>query len=200
VNGSVAPADKSGTSGPKQKIRGPRLAGRVGENGQYQEFALGQVTTLGRHPANTLRLADREVSKEHASIERVNGGFMLRDLESSNGTFVNGRRVKELRLRDGDEISLGGSRLIFQSGEGPSGPASTGVTVVASANSIPAFLAQIAPLEDNEFRPADQISDLVSLRQDYEKLRIATEFHRMVGMERDQRSLLDKILKVASSC
>ncbi|HVE87079.1 MAG TPA: adenylate/guanylate cyclase domain-containing protein [Myxococcales bacterium] len=154
-------------------------------------------TTLGRHPANTLRLADREVSKEHATIEKMGNHYLLRDLGSSNGTFVNGRRVRELRLRDGDEIALGNSRLIFHSGDGTQPPTAPGVTVVANAQSIPAFLAQIDQVAQNEFRPADEISDVSSLKQDYEKLRIAHEFQRQVGLERSIEKLGEKILKVA---
>jgi adenylate cyclase len=181
------------------QLKGARLAGRFAD-GKIGEFPLGEKTSLGRHPNNTLRLVDREVSKEHCTIERVGVTFLLRDLNSSNGTFVNGRKVRELRLRDGDEIALGNSRLVFHAGEGSGAQApasSAGVTVVASAQSMPAFLATVAQMESAEFRPADKLTDLETLRQDYEKLRIANEFHRLVGMERDLKSLLDKILKVA---
>ena len=181
------------------QLRGPRLSGRFAD-GKVGEFPLALATTLGRHPNNTLRLVDREVSKEHCVIERMGATYVVRDLNSSNGTFVNGRKVKELRLRDGDEIALGNSRLVFHGGDagGPGQPThSAGVTVVASAQSMPAFLATVAQLESAEFRPADKLNDLDTLRQDYEKLRIGNEFHRLVGMERDQKSLLDKILKVA---
>lgn len=181
------------------QLKGPRLAGRFAD-GKVGEFPLGDRTSLGRHPNNTLRLVDREVSKEHCVIEKVGATYLLRDLNSSNGTFVNGRKIRELRLRDGDEIALGNSRLVFHSGEGAAGASPTtsaGVTVVASAQSMPAFLATVAQMESAEFRPADKLSDLETLRQDYEKLRIANEFHRLVGMERDLKSLLDKILKVA---
>ena len=178
------------------QIRGPRLTGRM-PDGRVAEFALEPKTTLGRHPANTLRLADREVSKEHATIEKMGNHYLLRDLGSSNGTFVNGRRVRELRLRDGDEIALGNSRLIFHSGDGTQPPTAPGVTVVANAQSIPAFLAQIDQVAQNEFRPADEISDVASLKQDYEKLRIAHEFQRQVGLERSIEKLGEKILKVA---
>jgi adenylate cyclase len=181
------------------QLRGPRLSGRFAD-GKVGEFPLADTTSLGRHPNNTLRLVDREVSKEHCVLERLGGTYVLRDLNSSNGTFVNGRKIKELRLRDGDEIALGNSRLVFHTGEGLNpGQAqhSAGVTVVASAQSMPAFLATVAQLESAEFRPADKLTDLDTLRQDYEKLRIGNEFHRLVGMERDLKSLLDKILKVA---
>ena len=182
------------------QLKGPRLAGRFAD-GKYGEFPLAAKTTMGRHPNNTLRLVDREVSKEHATIERIGQSYLLRDLNSSNGTFVNGRKVRELKLRDGDEISLGNSRLVFHSGDlavpGMTPATSPGVTVVASAQSMPAFLATVEQKEEAEFRPVEKMNDLQQLRQDYEKLRIANEFHRLVGMERDLRSLLDKILAVA---
>lgn len=171
------------------------MAGRFAD-GKVGEFPLGERTSLGRHPNNVLRLVDREVSKEHCVIERVGATFIIRDLNSSNGTFVNNRKVRELRLRDGDEISLGNSRIVFH--EGVQGRTTAGgVTVVASAQSMPAFLATVAQIESAEFRSADKLNDIEVLKQDYEKLRIANEFHRLVGMERDLKSLLDKILKVA---
>lgn len=178
------------------QLKGPRLAGKFAD-GKQGEFPLAERTSLGRHPNNTLRLVDREVSKEHCVIERVGATFLLRDLNSSNGTFVNGRKVRELRLRDGDEIALGNSRLVFMSGTDQAPTANAGVTVVQSAHSMPAFLATVAQMESAEFRPADKLSDVDTLKQDYEKLRIANEFHRLVGMERDLPSLLDKILTVA---
>jgi adenylate cyclase len=191
---SPALAKGNGSEGTNGSITVPKLTSRSAD-GKLLEYPLGVKTTMGRHPANTIRLIDREVSKEHAAVERVGAAFVLRDLGSSNGTFVNGRRVRELRLRDGDEISLGNSRLVFHSGDVPTAPA--GVTVLASAQSVPAFLAQIEQGEEGEFRPADQVKDMQELRQDYEKLRIAHEFHRQVGVERDQKSLLDKILRAA---
>ena len=179
------------------QLRGPRLSGRFAD-GKVGEFPLAERTSMGRHPNNTLRLVDREVSKEHCVIEKVGATYLLRDLNSSNGTFVNGRKVRELRLRDGDEIALGNSRLVFHDGGGaPQATTSAGVTVVASAQSMPAFLATVAQLESAEFRPAEKLNDLETLKQDYEKLRIANEFHRLVGVERDLKSLLDRILKVA---
>lgn len=181
------------------QLRGPRLSGRFAD-GKVGEFPLADRTSLGRHPNNTLRLVDREVSKEHCVVERAGNTFLLRDLNSSNGTFVNGRKIKELRLRDGDEIALGNSRLVFHSGEGGAAGHTTnsaGVTVVANAQSMPAFLATVAQIESAEFRPAEKLNDLDTLRSDYEKLRIANDFHRLVGMERDLKSLLDKINEFA---
>jgi len=176
-------------------IRGAHLSGNL-PDGKWVTFPLGPRTTLGRHPGNDIRLSDREVSKEHAAIERNGATFVLRDLGSSNGTFVNGRRIRELKLREGDELVLGNCRLVFHGGDGER-PSSPRVTVVASGQSIPAFLAQIDQSEESEFRPADQLNDFNSLRQDYEKLRIAHELHRQVGLERNPKNLLDKVLQVA---
>lgn len=187
--------------------RGPHLQGRF-PDGTTGEFPLGELTTLGRHPSNTVRLVDREVSKEHATIERMGRDFILRDLGSSNGTFVNGRRVAELRLRDGDEINLGTSKLVFHTGEpagastqavpGTSpGRAAPRVTVVAQSHSIPAFLAQMDQQVPQNFRPAEQIQELATLKREYEKLRIAYEFHRQVSQQGKQADLFEQILSVA---
>jgi pSer/pThr/pTyr-binding forkhead associated (FHA) protein len=92
----------------------PRLVGRfAGEGG---EVALGPMTTFGRSPENSLQIGDRELSKQHFSIEKVGNSFLIRDLNSSNGTFINGRKISELRLREGDEISFGTSRVVFHGG------------------------------------------------------------------------------------
>jgi len=197
-------------------LRVPHLKGRF-PDGSTGDFPLGDLTTLGRHPSNTIRLVDREVSKEHANIERMGRDFVLRDLGSSNGTFVNGRRVAELRLRDGDEITLGASKLVFHVGEasgsfaqvpGPPvggtvpnpnnpGRAAPRVTVVAQSHSIPAFLAQMDQQVPQNFRPAEQIQELNTLKREYEKLRIAYEFHRQVSQKGKQEDLFEQILAAA---
>ncbi|WNG27287.1 FHA domain-containing protein [Cystobacter fuscus] len=202
---SQASPPSSKTAGP----RGPHLKGRF-PDGTTGEFSLGQLTTLGRHPSNTLRLVDREVSKEHATIERVGREYVLRDLGSSNGTFVNGKRVSELKLRDGDEIGVGATKLTFYSGESPgvAAPLSSGlggtmsrsprVTVVAQSHSVPAFLAQMDQQgPPQNFRPAEQIQELATLKREYEKLRTAYEFHRQVSQQGKQADLFEQILSVS---
>jgi len=81
-------------------------------------IALDQdLITIGRSPDNDLVLADSVVSRRHAIMERIKAGWFLRDLDSSNGTDINGQRVSEMRaLRNGDEILIGRSRLIFHDG------------------------------------------------------------------------------------
>ncbi|MFO0680428.1 MAG: adenylate/guanylate cyclase domain-containing protein [Sandaracinus sp.] len=69
--------------------------------------------TLGRHPNNTVQILDRIVSKEHCHIDLVDGRYVLRDLGSLNGSFVNGERITERVLSPGDEISIGSTRIVF---------------------------------------------------------------------------------------
>jgi pSer/pThr/pTyr-binding forkhead associated (FHA) protein len=66
---------------------------------------------LGREDVDVL-VEDPEVSRRHASVRPVDGGLEIDDLGSSNGTFVNGVRVRETKLlRHGDEIRLGAMSL-----------------------------------------------------------------------------------------
>ncbi len=192
-----SPAPTAQIYAPGQ-LKGPRLQGRF-VDGRSGEFPLGLKTTVGRHPNNVLRLVDREVSKDHAIIEKTGGYFLLKDLGSSNGTFVNSRKVKELRLKDGDRLMFGASEFTFLSGGADGLPGGTpGVTIVASAQSMPAFLAQIEQAKEKaDFKPADQIRDDKQLRDDYEKLRIAHEFQTALGNRSDGDGLYEKILKVA---
>jgi len=68
----------------------------------------GEPITLGRAQDCDIVLPEREISRYHARIEQDEAGFMIRDLGSKNGTFVNGEAVRDqpYRLRDGDEIQL----------------------------------------------------------------------------------------------
>jgi DNA-binding CsgD family transcriptional regulator len=73
--------------------------------------------TLGADPANDLPLpADPTLSRLHAALERYGAGWCVRDLDSRNGTFVNGQRVwRERPLRPGDELRVGATRLVYRS-------------------------------------------------------------------------------------
>jgi DNA-binding NarL/FixJ family response regulator len=69
--------------------------------------------TLGKAAAD-VQLADSTVSRLHAAIERVTGGWVIQDLGSRNGTFVNGAPVVGPRaLRSGDELRCGRTRMVF---------------------------------------------------------------------------------------
>ena len=91
----------------------PKLTAIAGP-AQGVTIALTQPeTTLGREPGNDLLLADRLVSRRHARVAATDGACLLHDLESANGTFVNGVPVKERALAHGDLIKIGASLLLF---------------------------------------------------------------------------------------
>jgi uncharacterized RDD family membrane protein YckC len=72
------------------------------------------VLTIGRDPSNDLVLPDGMVSRRHAVVEHRAGRFLLRDCNSANGSVVNGDRVGERGLRDGDMVAIGSVRLQFR--------------------------------------------------------------------------------------
>src|ERR1700733_3152542 len=71
--------------------------------------------TIGREEGNLLRLNDERVSRFHAKVQQDSGDIILTDLESTNGTRVNGNVVQIRRLRAGDRIGVGRSMLRFGS-------------------------------------------------------------------------------------
>src|SRR6266849_1480906 len=73
--------------------------------------------TIGREEGNVLRLNDERVSRFHAKVQQDDGDLILTDLESTNGTRVNGNVVQIRRLRFGDRITVGRSLLLFGSSE-----------------------------------------------------------------------------------
>ena len=72
------------------------------------------VLSIGRDPGNDLVLPDAMVSRRHAVVEYRAGHYSLRDCNSSNGSMVNGDRVFEHTLRDGDVVAIGTARLLFR--------------------------------------------------------------------------------------
>lgn len=80
---------------------------------------VGDLFTIGRGSGNDVVLDHPKVSRSHARIERRGDSFVLRDLESTNGSWRNGDRVTELLLREGDTVRIGESRLIFKAGFAP---------------------------------------------------------------------------------
>ncbi len=81
-------------------------------DGQRQSLGAGSVV-LGRSRDCDVVIDDRNVSRRHAELVRSGDGFVLRDLDSTNGCAVNGRRVRESAVKPGDVLSLGTITLTF---------------------------------------------------------------------------------------
>jgi hypothetical protein len=74
------------------------------------------VVSAGRHPDSEIFLDDVTVSRRHAEILRVGDRYVVRDVGSLNGTYVNRRLVEEATLEDGDELQIGRFKLVFLHG------------------------------------------------------------------------------------
>ncbi|MGC1380973.1 MAG: FhaA domain-containing protein [Candidatus Baltobacteraceae bacterium] len=77
-------------------------------------YSLVGKSRIGRSEECEILLLDPSVSRTHAVVEVGSGEPVVRDLGSTNGTFVNGRRVERESLRDGDELSFGKTRMRFE--------------------------------------------------------------------------------------
>lgn len=81
------------------------------------KYALDEpLVTAGRHPDSMIFLDDITVSRRHAEVRRIDGGYEVTDVGSLNGTYLNRERVESARLNDGDELQIGTFKLLFLAG------------------------------------------------------------------------------------
>lgn len=111
---------------------------------------------LGRDSHCEIHLEDSEASRTHAEIDFVNGQYLLRDLGSSNGTYVNGKRIQEHTLCVGDRVQIGKRLMLFRLSFRPFGPADNDVDIVQNANGDS---SQIVGRVDIEQQLLDQTDD-----------------------------------------
>ena len=71
------------------------------------------LTTAGRHPESDIFLDDVTVSRRHAEFSRTADSFVVRDVGSLNGTYLNRERIDEVTLSNGDEVQIGKFRLVY---------------------------------------------------------------------------------------
>jgi pSer/pThr/pTyr-binding forkhead associated (FHA) protein len=124
-----------------------------------QEIVVTDEFVIGRSIAGAGRLdGDIEISRRHARIFRADGGFLVEDLGSTNGTLFNGRRIDKPELLGvGDELQMGGTTLIVQaSGAGPppEGPPIATPATAEAVGGVEEVEAEVAPAEA---APADSV-------------------------------------------
>jgi membrane fusion protein (multidrug efflux system) len=88
---------------------------RRGKKAQNFKIAPGVDYIIGRSPEADVQLNDKKSSLRHAQISSRGGAFFLRDLGSSNGTFVNGQRIEEAEVRNGDTFTVGATPITISS-------------------------------------------------------------------------------------
>jgi pSer/pThr/pTyr-binding forkhead associated (FHA) protein len=89
-------------------------------NGEFEGMTYDLVeeeTLIGRNPTTNITLLDEGISREHAVVlfDEDEAAHMVEDLQSTNGTKVNGKRVRSALLEDGDEIQVGHTCFLYQS-------------------------------------------------------------------------------------
>jgi hypothetical protein len=95
-------------------VKGPALVVRSGGGRAGETFhPEGERTTIGRSPDCEIFLDDVTVSRKHAVLTQRDGKFVIEDLGSLNGTFLNRHRIESAELNDGDELQIGKYRLMF---------------------------------------------------------------------------------------
>ncbi len=110
-----APAG-DGTSSPLMTLAVP-IGRLISQAANGASHVLGSVTTIGRTDDNDVAVNVRAVSRRHARVEVTPEGYLLKDLGSGNGTFVNDERVEERLLVEGDRVRFGTEDFVFRFGE-----------------------------------------------------------------------------------
>lgn len=150
----------------------------------------GGRLTIGKDGTD-VTIDDRTVSRLHASIERVNGGWVVEDLGSTNGTYVNGERVRSPKaLHDGDELRLGSTRLVFRAVAGgadrPSGTAPLAEAPAVTRREKDLLVALCRPLLDG-----GMLSEPASVRQLTEALVVSeSAVKKLLGRTYDRFGLV----------
>lgn len=105
---------KDGTTAPELRLHTAYLVVLDGPAAGRRYPVNGRVLRLGSEGANDIVLTDTSVSRNHAIVEDLEEGFRLRDLGSTNGTWVNGIRAQEVFLAPGVTVKLGNARVRFE--------------------------------------------------------------------------------------
>jgi pSer/pThr/pTyr-binding forkhead associated (FHA) protein len=111
----VAARPRQAASQEIGQLRPLKVSLRILEPGRERQVEGLCPLTMGRAGDLELSLGDAEVSRRHARLETDGKVVYLRDLGSSNGTFLNGRRITSaIEIRPGDEIDVGTTRLVVE--------------------------------------------------------------------------------------
>jgi transcriptional regulator with GAF, ATPase, and Fis domain len=148
----------------------------------------GVEWVIGRDPGNPLSIPDRLMSRRHCVVTLADGRYHLRDLGSSNGTFVNGIPVQERVLEPGDRIRAGDSVLMFLTNEPAVRPVPPPLPN-ASDDRTTRIGASPRPSADS---PGEILAEVLAGR-------VVLQAHDMVGESPAMRLVYDRIRKLAPS-
>ena len=157
----------------------------------------GEEVQVGRDPSNRIPISDPALSRRHCLLKREEGTYKLIDLDSRNGTYVNGVTVQETRLNHGDQIAVGNSVLVYSlretGGEPVTGP-------VEFDDGLTRATAQIHPQDTvylhperilNELSPASRLGRNLNAL-----LKISLAVQSIPDLERLQDEILERLFEV----
>ena len=189
-------ANASSRSSPTkmEERMNPKLVAVAGPLKDSAFEVAGEELSIGRDSSNTVRVADSLLSRRHCAVRRAGDGFRLFDLDSLNGTFVNGKPVREHALEHGDQIAVGESRFVFLLREGepavlPSNPVELSERRLTAATTVHlrADEALLARAGDGSPEP----TALAQLARDLTLLvRVSTTINSIHEPDELQRALL----------
>ncbi len=114
----------------------PWLERFVPESSSPELIEVGKVPfTIGRSEECDYQIASSRVSRQHAEIGKAAGAYLLRDLGSTNGTFVNGQKIDQVRLSEGDLVVIADVELTYRTGEGSTAGQKTATQVMRQSDS-----------------------------------------------------------------
>ena len=164
----------------------PRLAAIAGKL-KGAVFPLTEAPVLiGRETAANLCIADPSVSRRHSQIEKEGEHFVIADLESLNGTFINDVPVKRRPLAHGDRVRIGDSQFLFLLHDGEASPASKSSEVQFEDRHLSGSTIQVK-FNDAVYLMARDLSAL---------MKVSTTVNAIRGLEELQKTLLELLFEV----
>jgi Nif-specific regulatory protein len=177
----------------------PRLIGIVGPPKGATFGLADKEFSIGRGPGNKLITDDPKTSRGHCLIKKEAARYKIRDLDSRNGTFVNGVPVRERWLEHGDQIQVGESMLVFLLHDAEAAAATSPVQL-EEQEWVPWSTAELRPEETVYLQsqpPAAVLPATERTVRDFNALvRISTSINSMGTVEAIQRKLLESVLEV----
>ena len=175
----------------------PRLQVAAGPLADSVYFLTEGEIRIGRDPSNSLTISDLSLSRRHCVLTREEGTYKLRDLESRNGTFVNGGVVSEKRLNHGDQISVGESVFVFLTKEDTDGATPEAVEF---DDCLTQATVHVRPQDVLYLQPERLLKELPSTsrlgRNLNVLLKISHVVHSISDLDRLQAQILELIFEV----
>src|SRR6185436_3083788 len=162
-----------------------------------KRFELPAELTLGRDGSNLIQLNDSEVSRQHARVRKEEAGFVLTDLGSSNGSYVNSEPVKERLLKTGDRVMLGRSLMLFtDSQEHSSQNLAHEVDIVGEMQASGSRILKSVGQEESQIFRAPDAADSPWLARARSNLQIMYRTALAVSHTLDIDQLLNRIMQL----